>query len=231
LKLTFKADTAPVTTQLNAMLKRLNASQIAAIGAYVQVEGVPFADSIPARFKMGGPGWHTPVLRPTGERMIDTGRLSESIAYEVQPGGLARIGTNVPYGAQLNGDYGDSFTIEARNREWLTVPNPAVLTPSEVRSAQATDFPKAFKLVYGPEGPGIYRQRGPSGRRFIEKLFSLKKSVTIRARKFLKVSEAGMEIALQAAQHFVHTGETMYGIPIKQRHGNPDVGPRKGGRP
>lgn len=216
-----------VNAQLNAMTKRLDAGRIASIAGYVTAVGVPFADSIPARFKAGGPGWDFPLVRQGGAPMVDSERLSKSIAYQVRGRGVS-VGTNVPYAAQLNGDYGSTFRIRAKNREWLTVPNPNALTPSQVRGAQAWDFPTAFKLIYGPMGPGIYIRRA---RGVLEKLFSLKKEVTIKARPFLETSASGMEVTLQAAEQYVQTGQLPFGIPIRDSGGNPDVGPRRGGRP
>lgn len=212
---------------LNEMAKRAGGSAVPAIAGYATAVGVPFADSIPAHFRDGGPGWDRPRLRE-GAPMVDTERQAKSIAYSVQ-GRVATVGTNVPYGPQLNGDYGQFFTVHAKGSGWLTIPNPAVLTAYQVRNAQAWDFQDAVKLEHGPQGPGIYRKTPVRG--FLRLLFRLVKEVTVAARPFLRVSDAGMEFVSQAAQQYIHEGRTPHGIPIRMSGGNPDVGPRRGGRP
>jgi phage gpG-like protein len=212
---------------LDGIARRASSSTIPAIAGYATAVGVPFADSIPAHFRDGGPGWDKPRLRE-GVAMVDTERLAKSIAYAVR-GRTATVGTNVPYGPQLNGDRGQFFTVRAKGNGWLTIPNPAVLTAYEVRHAQAWDFQDAVKLEHGPQGPGIYRKTPVRG--FLRLLFRLVKEVTIAARPFLRVSDAGVEFVGQAAQEYVHEGRVPHGIPIRMVGGNPDVGPRKGGRP
>lgn len=212
---------------------RLEPARIAGMVGYTHAVGAAFAHGIAGRFEVGGPGWsrslggnHShPIMR-------DTERLMKSTAYAVQ-GATVAIGTNVPYGPQLNGDKGAEFTINAKPGKWLTIPNTDVLSASEARHAQARDFPDAKPIFHGTgargwTGPGIYKIS--SARGFLTKLFSLVKKVKIKARPFMYPEPISMQVAQQAAEQYFHTGGSF--IPVSgSAGGNADVGARKGGRP
>lgn len=213
---------------------RLEHSRIAGMVGYTHAVGAAFAHGIAGRFEVGGPGWsrslggnhNHPIMR-------DTERLMKSTAYAVR-GDTVAVGTNVPYGPQLNGDKGAEFTINAKPGKWLTIPNATVLSASEVRHAQAWDFPDAKPMFHNPggtsgwEGPGIYKKT--AGRGFLRKLFSLVKRVKIKARPFMYPEPISMQVAQQAAEQYFHTGRSFIPV-VGSAGGNADVGARKGGRP
>ena len=156
---------------------------------------------IPLIFREHGPGWRNPKMR-NGEPLLDSGHLRDSITFKATKDDLL-IGTTLKYG----GIHQRGGTIVPRKGKYLALPLSPPLSPSEARTKGPRDFPGAFVLVKGPEGPGLYRKaRGlvTAHNRFsggaskysrrsklagavgIERIFAFMKSVRIPKREYLK---------------------------------------------
>lgn len=175
---------------------------------------------VPERFAFGGPGWAKSDWNDYAP-MIDTRRLADSIAYNASDDRV-KIGTNVPYARNLNGFNGNTFTVTATNKKYLTIPNPAYFSPAALRSAKASDYPQAFFLDHGPEGRGLY-VRDPQ----LKKLFSCVHSVRIKARQFLSFRPKSLRDITDGMVDYIARGANR---DVSRSEGNPDVGSR-GGRP
>lgn len=142
-----------------------------------------------------------------GQPMVDTGRLRASIAY-VASATSVTVGTSVKYGHILN----VGGVIKPRFRKWLLIPLSPPLSVTEVRAfpqgsaAIKARYPGSFFLEKGPEGPGIYRPR-QSGR--IQRIAMARRSVTIKARKWLVWREAWLADFSRAWAEYALTGKGM----------------------
>ncbi len=98
------------------------------------------------------------AYRAGGQALLDTRRLSNSIAYKADATGTD-IGTNVPYGRALN----RGMTIRPKKR-WLLIPLSPPLSQTEVRAfprgkeAIQARYPGSRFVMGGEDGPGIYRK-------------------------------------------------------------------------
>lgn len=154
---------------------------------------------VPRIFRQGGPpgqAWAPPKMRK-GRPLRDTGRLLASIAYRSNASDV-RIGTPLAYApAQQKG----ATIVPKAGKKWLAIPLSPPLSESQRQTARPRDFPGAFVLIWGPEGPGLYRKAkgmaiassvfsgGTSKRsrkgKGVERIFAFVKSVKIRKRPFL----------------------------------------------
>ena len=155
------------------------------------------ATEIPRIFREGGPhgAWAPPKMR-RGKPLRDTGRLLASVAWRATDSD-AIIGTPLRYAPiQHRG----GTVVPKAGKKWLVIPLCPPLSQSQRQTMGPRDFPGAFFLRWGPEGPGIYRKSrrviassvvsgGASkyarASRGIERIFAAVKSVKIPARPFL----------------------------------------------
>jgi len=186
---------------------------------------------MPRKFQLGTLyGWAPSKNRPGGKPLVDTKRLASSFAYNVM-GNTMRLGTNVPYSRMLNGGslgvvpHASSLIIS--RGKLLTVPNRKVFSQAQMRSVQASDFPNAKKgMVMTSHGKQLVLYEGSSRKKKI--LFWLNKSVVIVARVHSSWHAEPREFVNDWAAW------TMGKIKLRKyprQFGNPDVGPRRGGRP
>lgn len=191
-------------------------------------------------------GWPR-AFRRGGQPLLDTRRLSSSIAYRASSQGVA-IGTNVEYARILN----RGGTIHPKGR-FLLLPLSPPLSRSEVRAWPRGKagiqgrYPGSVFLMHGPEGPGIYRKsrlrtgtniRGRSGKlnaapsaryaagtKSVERIAAAVRKVTIRKHGYLQWRpEWVRDVAQRYAQWFF---DPKLANPFPAAGGNPDVG-RKG---
>lgn len=137
---------------------------------------------IPRTFREGGPGW-PPITHRSGRPLLDTGTLARSITYRADAREVA-IGSNLRQAHLMN----EGGVVTPTRAKFLTIPLSPPLTSTQRRVAKPSDFPKAFVLMKGPEGPGIYRKKG----RRIERIFAFARKVRIKARPFLRWTEANL---------------------------------------
>lgn len=171
--------------------------------------------SIPKNFVAGGrPKW--PGVERFGssaQPLRDTGRLMGATDFTPSEMDLI-IGNSLVY-ARLHQEGGK---VVPKRAQYLTIPHFPALSISEVHAKRARDFPGAFVLMQGPQGPGLYikgnrngagvRMSGGSwaasvsasrGRRArmepqpITLLFSFVKSVTVPARPFLLFQDQDLD--------------------------------------
>ncbi|MEO6323838.1 MAG: hypothetical protein ABIT01_19595 [Thermoanaerobaculia bacterium] len=125
-------------------------------------------------------------FRAGGQLLRDTGRILASIAYLVTQE-LLRVGSPLVF-TRIHNEGG---VIRPTHGRFLCFALSPPLTPSEARTKGPRDFPGAFPLIRGPEGPGIYRKTsirivGSRKRaRQIERIFAFSKVVRIPRRRFL----------------------------------------------
>lgn len=174
--------------------------------------------SIPDNFAHHGrpqkwPAAHRPAFGPeTPDPLVSTGELIRSIGYTVTAEDLfvgAGDGSSKMRRAPLL-QYGGHVT--PKSAKWLTIPivGPGALTISEARTMRARDFPGAFVLMKGPEGPGIYRKsfssssllhgkRGGHGKSggqktaSVVRIFAFVRSVDVPARPYLLFQEEDLQ--------------------------------------
>lgn len=199
--------------------------------------------------KWPGPSGWARSYRAGGQALLDTRRLSNSIAYQADARGVD-IGTNVPYAKPLN----RGMTIRPKKR-WLLIPLSPPLSRSEAvafprgKAAIQARYPGSFFLERGPEGPGVYRPGGrvTIGHRIVGKRGKrLKKGVAIRrtapperiaaAVRSVKLRKYGFlrwrpEWARDLARRYAiwytdPDGASQAVMPA--RGGNPDVGAKGG---
>lgn len=188
--------------------------------------------------------------RAGGQALLDTRRLSNSIAYKADSRGTD-IGTNVPYGKSLN----RGMTIKPKKR-WLLIPLNPPLSQTEARAfprgkaAIEARYPGSFFLEHGPEGPGVYLpgdrvtvahrivskrtgkrlKRGVAIRRTMrpERIAAAVRSVTLKRYGFLEWRpEWGRDLSKRYAIWYTDA-DGASGTPLPPSGGNPDVGPRGG---
>lgn len=159
---------------------------------------------VPRIFRQGGPpgsAWPKPKMRK-GRPLRDTGRLLASIAYRANASDV-RIGTPLTYApAQQKG----ATIVPTGGKKWLAIPLSPPLSESQRQTSRPKDFPGAFVLIHGPEGPGLYRKakgqalassifsggvskrsraRKGAGGKGVERIFAFVKSVKLPPRPFL----------------------------------------------
>jgi len=144
---------------------------------------------IPLRFRAHGPGW--PAVARGGSPLIDTGLLRNSNDWRVE-GDTLLIGNTRPQ-ARLQNRGG---VLVPKNAKFLAIPLSPPLSRTEARVKKPRDFPGAFVLMHGPNGPGLYRKTGQFRGKVhgIERLFAFVKKVTIKKRPFLYWGSALTEI-------------------------------------
>lgn len=162
-----RGDLHVLRTDAERLAERLKSGKApvhAAIGHRMALTRVPQA------LRKNVDGWPTPrsfprAYRAGGQPLLDTRRLSSSLAYKATERDV-KIGTNVEYGRILR----HGGTIRPRTKKRLLEPLSPPLTISEVRAfpkgkdAIKARYPKSFFLAKGPDGPGIYRAvRGKAG--------------------------------------------------------------------
>lgn len=109
--------------------------------------------TVPMRFRTADGGkWSRPMMR-RGQPLRDTGRLQKSVGFRVGSD-FVEIGTTLKYGRLQH--FGGR--IVPVRRKWLAIPLSPPLRESERQALRPRDFPGAFVLMHGPEGPGIYRK-------------------------------------------------------------------------
>lgn len=183
------------------LVRRLQRLQAAAgeTHGFLEAAGRVLVDETHQVFRDLGPGW-PPPRRRDGEPLRDTGQLANSITYGFRRSGRTLVvGSNLEYaGVQQYG----ARIVPTAGKKWLAIPVSPPLNVSQRRTAKPRDFPEAFVLIKGPEGPGLYRRatravafsrfsRGVSKhaggkRNAIERIFAFRKSVRITARPYLK---------------------------------------------
>ena len=156
------------------------------------------ATEVPRIFREGGPpgkAWAPPKMR-RGKPLRDTGRLLASVAWRASASDVV-IGTPLKYApTQQKG----ATIVPTGGKKWLAIPLCPPLTESQRQTSKPRDFPGAFVLIFGPEGPGLYRKsrqvtassvvsggaskyrRGSKG---VERIFMFVKSVRVPPRPFL----------------------------------------------
>lgn len=157
---------------------RTVAPVLSALGVWMRTS------SIPRNFQAGGRPKKWPQATrfgsPTADPLWDTGHLARSVGYEVAGESLwvgAGDEGNLRYARlQQWGSAGlPGGVVRPKKGKFLTLPivGPGALSVTQARSMRAREFPGAFPLMHGPEGPGIYvksvrkaggRVRGGRGR-------------------------------------------------------------------
>lgn len=191
--------------------------------------------------------------RAGGQPLLDTRRLSNSIAYKADAKGTD-IGTNVPYAKSLN----RGMTIRPKKR-WLLIPLSPPLSQTEARAfprgkeAIQARYPGSVFTVHGDDGPGIYRKVGFTAARSIvsartrrggayervkrggalravrsERIAAAVRSVTLKRYGFLEWRpEWGRDLSKRYAIWYTDA-DGASGSPLPPSGGNPDTGPRGG---
>ena len=188
--------------------------------------------------------------RAGGQPLLDTRRLSNSIAYKANPRGTD-IGTNVPYAKSLN----RGMKIRPK-KSWLLIPLSPPLSQTEARgfprgkAAIKARYPGSFFLEHGPDGPGIYLpgdrvtvahrivskttgkrlKRGVAIRRTAppERIAAAVRSVKLNKYRFLEWRpEWAQDLAKRYAIWYTDA-DGASGTPLSPSGGTPDVGPRGG---
>ena len=122
--------------------------------------------------------------------LLDTGRLRDSITYQLKDRETVSVGTNLPYAPIQN----EGGTIRAK-KNWLFIPAAGTrklqrtygYSPGQVlsglRSSGAQVFRKGRTVCY----------RKPGKKQKARVVYYLKKSVTIPARNFFRLTDDEME--------------------------------------
>ena len=202
-------------TQLKSDLKAM-AKRAQNKPKMLRAVGVNMVDETVKVFNESGPGWK--ATRRGNSPLLDTGRLSNSIQYSVE-GDTVIIGSKVPYAGLMN--YGGK--VVPKNARWLAIPQSPPFSASEARRVKPRDFPTAFVLMKGPEGPGLYRKTSygvskaaaarsggwKTAGKFhgVERLFAFVAEVTIPQRQFLKWTDPVLEKIATMLRNYVVNNE------------------------
>jgi len=187
-----------VKLALNRAEKAIDSRVIADKAAHVMVH-----EYLPMVFKTNKYGWPAPSWR-SGKPLMDTAtHLVSGFVYQIVATtgeAVARIHNTFRYAWV----HDKGYVSKPKTKKYLTIPLSPPLGINEARTARASDYPGAFVLMKGPEGPGIYRKVGgvvsvslknrkrtvsSAGAnkdvKTIERIFALVKEVKIPRRHFM----------------------------------------------
>jgi phage gpG-like protein len=186
------ADDKGVKLALGRMGKAIDPRLIADKAADVMVH-----TWLPHVWRTNAYGWPQSSWRPGAPLRDTSNHLLKGFVYSVTtaPGNNATAEIkNLMFWAWVH----DKGATLKPKKQFLAVPLSPPLGINEARTAKTSDYPGAFVLIKGPEGPGIYRKsktatsvdlknrktkyaKGKS----IERIFALLKQVTIKQRRFM----------------------------------------------